>query len=272
MPSLLQDLIQTASDLTYDAAPHLLGDFSSPGPLLVEDYEFNGGSLPLSPQDASAFPVSDPRTITSSINVITDVNVWFRLENELPGGAFNGDYYMRLEHDSGYAILLNRVGRRTGADFDSTFGYADNGFNVTLDDQASAGDIHVYRLQLPLISGGPPAQSHSTAVDSTYQAALTGTWAPDGRDASPTSVTADLSRTKLLSQFNGMSASGTWTLYVADLNSGGTANLVRWGMQISGLTMVPEPANLALGVTALLAFVSAARSSRLLCLFCGRSP
>jgi len=260
MLSLIENLIQTASDLTADAAPILLGDISPPGPLLIEDHTFTGASLPLSPQDASAFPASDARTITSSIHVITDVNVWFRLDNGQPGGAFNGDYYMRLEHDSGYAILLNRVGRRTGTDFDSTFGYADNGFNVTLDDQAAAGDIHVYRLQLPSTPGGPPALSHSTAVDSTYQTALTGTWAPDGREANPSSVTADIARTKLLSQFNGMSASGTWTLYVADLSSGGTAILPSWGMQISGFAKVPEPAHLALGIAAVLALVAAAKS------------
>lgn len=49
-----------------------------------------------------------------------------------------------------------------------------------------------------------------------------------------------------LSGFNGSAVDGTWTLYFADLTSGGgTSTLNSWSL---GITAVPEPVNVALGV------------------------
>lgn len=262
MLSLVQDLIDSATALVHHAAPEFFGDSAGQGPLLVEQHDFSGGGLPLSPTDGSPFPSSDARTIVSNIGAIADVDVWFSLTNPDPGGAFNGDFYMRLEHDSGYAILLNRAGRRAGSDADAAFGYADNGFVVTLDDQAAAGDIHAYRLQLPSSPGGPAGLSHDTAVDPAYGTALTGTWAPDGRDVNPANALAESARTRLLSQFNNLSASGTWTLYVADLSSGGTATLANWGLRISGYAVIPEPAEAASGLGLVLMSLAAWKSWR----------
>lgn len=53
-----------------------------------------------------------------------------------------------------------------------------------------------------------------------------------------------------LSGFNGSAADGTWTLYFADLSSGGGASTLNsWSL---GITAVPEPVNAALGVFVLL--------------------
>lgn len=261
MLRLLEDWIRTASDLAIEVAGLPLGD---PPPLntsVVENYDFAGLPLPLSPPDGSTLGVHNTRTLTSQISVITDVNVWFHLDNPAAGGAFNGDFYATLTHDSGFSVLLNRVGRRGGEDADP-FGYPDNGFQVTLDDQAPSGDIHLYRLQLPASEGGPAALSHSTEVDPSYQAALTGTWAPDGRAVHPADAIAEAARTRLLNQFNGLPASGQWTLFVADLSPGGNASLRGWGLQLTGLTAIPEPAGLALAGTLLLALGAAVAKRR----------
>lgn len=256
MPSFVQDLISSAGD-----AVHASGWFSlsaappPPSDPVVEYHDFAGLPLPLTPPDGSGLGVHDTRTIQSSIEVITDVDLWIQLDNPSAGGAFNGDFYATLTHDSGFTVLLNRAGVRGGPDPDP-FGYPDNGFAVTFDDQAANGDIHLYRLQLPLTAGGPPGGSHSTAVDPSYQAALSGTWAPDGRDASPLTVSDAMSRTRLLSEFNGMPASGQWTLFVADLSAGGTAQLRGWGLQLTGFTVVPEPAETALCAGLLLALAA----------------
>ena len=51
-----------------------------------------------------------------------------------------------------------------------------------------------------------------------------------------------------LSAFNGSAANGAWTLFFADLASGGgTAELTGWSLN---LTVVPEPVELALGLFA----------------------
>ena len=47
----------------------------------------------------------------------------------------------------------------------------------------------------------------------------------------------------MFSLFNGLDPNGVWTLYVADVSSGGEGTLVGWGLQI---TTVPEPESAAL--------------------------
>ncbi len=143
-------------------------------------------------------------------------------------GAVNGDYYVALEHNGSSAVLLNRAGIRSG----SLIGYDDNGFNnVTFDDAAANGDVHSYRMTL--------AGDHSVAI-SPAPSPLTGNWAPDGRNISPLSVQDTDLRTRPLSVFNGTDGNGTWNLYLVDAQSGGTARLNNWSMQVA----VPEPATI----------------------------
>lgn len=216
--------------------------------LMSETHEFTGSSLPanlpLTPTDGGSVPVIDSRLISSAIRQIYDVNVTLNIVNSSGGRAYNGDFYASLTHSSGFAVLLNRAGVRAGSSPDEILGYGDNGFSVTLDDQAANGDVHTYRLQLPLVPGGPPGGSHNTPVDTAFTLPLTGTWMPDGRNVSPAVVTADSPRTATLSSFNGLPATGEWVFTFADLSPGGTARLESWSIEVTGST-VPEPAETA---------------------------
>jgi subtilisin-like proprotein convertase family protein len=161
------------------------------------------------------------QTINVLSGTVTDVNVFLDIS-----GGFNGDFYAFLTHGNATAILLNRVGR----DSAHQVGYPDAGFGFlaqkfTLDDQA-ANDVHFYR-------------SVPYALNPSGQ--LAGSWQPDGRvldPLSPASAFDAASRPGTLGVFNGMDPNGLWTLYIADVSSGGEGTLVGWGLQI---TTVPEP-------------------------------
>lgn len=136
-------------------------------------------------------------------------------------GAFNGDYYATLVNsDGGFAVLLNRP----GVTAENPFGYADDGMDVTFDD--SGDDIHLYQDDAYTLN--PDGQ-------------LVGAWAPDGRDVSPLDVLDTDPQTAMLSDFNGTSADGAWTLFIADCSSGATGELAGWSLDIQ-TEPVPEPA------------------------------
>jgi hypothetical protein len=183
---------------------------------------------------------NDTRTVSIPYTRITDVNV--RLELVGTGPAFNGDYYVTLVHESGArAVLLNRPGRKGTFDL----GYPDNGFAITLDDQAER-DIHLYR-------------DH---VVPELEAPITGTWQPDARTALPGEVTHLSERDGWLSVFNGLDPNGAWTLFFADVEAGGTGTLKSWALEI---TAVPEPIHAlpaALGLGALAMVRRAARRGK----------
>jgi subtilisin-like proprotein convertase family protein len=194
----------------------------------------NGGAVP----DGNVNGWSDTRTI-SDITIpdpyITDVNVRLNIS-----GGYNGDLYVYLTHDSGFSVLLNRVGRTSG----NSFGYPDSGFNVTFSDSGDpAADVHNYR-DIVNPNGGT----------------LTGTWAPDARNVDPALVLDTSTRSAFLSTFNNLDPNGSWTLFVADLSSGEISTVGEWGLDI---TAVPEPTSIALGIfgVGLLAF-SGARALR----------
>ena len=147
-------------------------------------------------------------------------------------GAFNGDYYAYLKHVSTdgtmtqLAVLLNRIGRSA----DLPNGYSDNGINVTLADSADE-DIHNYRFAL---GGG-----HNNPITG----ALTGTWQADGRNVDPLSALDTSLRTTTLNSLGLVSPNGTWTLFVADVQAGGTGQLTDWKVTMEG---VPEPSSASL--------------------------
>ena len=120
-------------------------------------------------------------------------------------GDFNGDLYVQLTHGSGFSVLLNRVGRTSL----NEFGYGDSGMDITLSDDAAAGDVHVYRTTLFGNENTPVAGM------------LTGVWAPDARITDPDVVLNTDSRSATLSSFNGLDPNGTWTLFIADASGGG---------------------------------------------------
>jgi len=163
---------------------------------------------------------------------ILDVNVTLNIS-----GGYNGDLYGYLVHDSGFAVLLNRVGRGSG----NSFGYGDAGFGpdasanrFTLDDGA-AGDVHLY----------------GAGAYTLYDGHLTGTWQPDGRDIDPLlsspSAFDTAARDSLLVSFDDLNPNGTWSLFFADLVAGNQSTLIGWGLEIEA---VPEPVEVALGLFA----------------------
>jgi subtilisin-like proprotein convertase family protein len=164
--------------------------------------------------DGNAAGLSDVHVVNSSIVNLASLRVRLRI-----AGQFNGDLYCYVRHIqngvTNFCVLLNRAGRATA----NTAGYADAGVDVLLDDNATSGDIHVYGLATNLPAG----------------TSLSSGWRPDGRRVDPDLVLDTTPRTATLSGFNGADASGEWTLYVADLASGGTNSLVSWELNFNGI-------------------------------------
>jgi subtilisin-like proprotein convertase family protein len=176
--------------------------------------------------DGNASGLSDVRTINSAIGTITSIKVGIKIV-----GEFNGDLFAYVRHSGGFAVLLNRPGKT----LTNAIGYADAGFDVMFQTGAANGDVHTYQGSTMPAIGSP----------------LTGTWEPDGRTVDPAFVTDASTRAALLTSFNGLNASGEWTLYIADLESGGTNMLAEWKLEIIGsasptLTW-PNPADITYG-------------------------
>jgi len=208
----------------------------------AESFSFNsfGGQSSFAIPDNLGTGVSDSRNISSSITSIGSITV--SLDISGPGGAFNGDFYVYLQHDSGLAVLLNRPGKSSSSSSD--FGYSDNGFNIQLNDSAVNGDIHVYQTKVVPQSGQQ----------------LTGLWQPDGRITDPDSVATSDPRSNLLSVFNGADANGTWKLFISDNSDQGIGQLNSWGLDFAP---VPEPEEwAAISGVGLLGFAIWRRSKR----------
>jgi subtilisin-like proprotein convertase family protein len=165
--------------------------------------------------DGSSSGIVNVRTNASQIAELTGVRV--RLEIV---GQYNGDLYVYLRHTtpqkSHLAVLLNRTGRSTQL----PYGYSDDGLNIVLSD-AATNDVHTYETVMVPAAGSP----------------LTGEWQTDARFVDPSVVTTDSPRVAFLSDLNGMSGSGEWTLFVADVDAGGTNFLVSWGLELTGKTL-----------------------------------
>jgi hypothetical protein len=187
--------------------------------------------------------LADSQTIATTATLVESVRVTLDIAGA-GSGAFNGDLYAYLYHDNCVAVLLNRPGRTAL----ETSGYADNGLaSVTFDDLAPNGDVHEYRLTL----SGNAASPLSPAP-----APLSGTWAPDGRMVDPALVLNTDQRSAPLSSFQGTNPNGNWTLFVADLEIGGTAKLLEWQLQVA---VVPEPAQHGIAAGTILLLLAAAR-------------
>jgi subtilisin-like proprotein convertase family protein len=180
--------------------------------------------------DGNASGMSDVHTISSAMANLNSVRLKLRVI-----GEFNGDLYGYLRHIQGgatnFCVLLNRPGRSLS----NSAGYGDSGLDIVLDDAAPQGDIHVYRS-----TTNPPAG-----------ASLTGAWQPDGRRIDPSIVLDTTARTATLSGLAGADGSGEWTLYLADLASGGTNMLVNWELDFTGVARPPvswpAPADIVYG-------------------------
>ncbi len=136
-------------------------------------------------------------------------------------GGWDGDLYAYLSHGSGFSVLLNRIGSSTN----NPGGSGASGMNVEFSDSYLT-DIHTG-------AGNPP----------------TGNFAPDGRFVNPFTALATDPRTAMLSSFNNLDPSGTWTLFLADVSPLGVSTVLGWTVTVG--TAVPEPdpaALLGLGI------------------------
>jgi subtilisin-like proprotein convertase family protein len=197
-----------------------------------------------------SIPDNDPSGVQTSETIagLTGNIASLELSLNLKGtpDAFDGDYYIALVNGSDdFAILLNRV----GVSGDDSYGYGDNGFDVTFSDSAD-NDIHFY-------------QNVSYTLNADGQ--LTGIWQPDGENISPLSDDPSVfdnaanQQTATLSSFIGQTPDGTWTLYLADVDGGGTGELADWSLTI---VTAPEPPSIHLIMAALFfAFVVFSKKS-----------
>jgi len=159
--------------------------------------------------DNTIIGLADSREITNAGGPVQHLTVSLELS-----GGWNGDLYAYLVHDTGFAVLLNRIGRSPA----NTVGSGTSGLQIVLDDSA-AFDIHL----------GLPASG-----------SIAGAWQPDARPADPDLVTEASPRRAFLGSFSGLNPNGRWTLFMADLSPGGTSTLNNWSLNI---TSVPEPAS-----------------------------
>ena len=191
-----------------------------PGVTLIQSSFTN---LNLTIPDNNASGLLNIQTVSGSPagSVIVDVNVRLKLAGEAPR---NGDLFVTLDHQSGYTVLLNRVGRTEG----NISGYQDPGFEITLDDEASNGDVHLYRATL--------FGNHETPVRQSLASEWSGNWAPDGRIVDPDDVTETSPRRATLGSMKGLPVDGRWRLYLADVAEGGVSELVEWTLIINTTT------------------------------------
>jgi subtilisin-like proprotein convertase family protein len=160
-------------------------------------------------------PDNNPNGYVNNINVSgLAQNLQTLSVNLNVSGGYNGDLYAYLLGPNGQMIvLLNRVGTGGG----NIYGYANTGFNITLNDGGLTG-LHNY-------------QSNGGSFNGNGQ--LTGTWQPDSGGVSFTE------------RYANSDPNGTWSLYFADLSQGGQSTLVDWSLSI---TAVPEPITMALTI------------------------
>jgi subtilisin-like proprotein convertase family protein len=126
-------------------------------------------------------------------------------------GGYNGDLYAYLVAPNGtLVVLLNQP----GVSGSNPFGASGAGMNnITLQDAATG-------------QGSIQNVTSGSVLSGSYNAAGT------------------------LVSFNGSVADGTWTLFFADMSSGGgTSTLDSWSLNIEA---VPEPVNVALGIFGML--------------------
>lgn len=198
-----------------------------------------------------AIPDNDPAGLARTLT-LADTNPWGEgysvvvslWISPVGAGAFTGDYYAYLAHDSGaagesrLAVLLNRTGRTAA----TPAGYSDAGFDITLRDSAP-DDVHSYRI----------AATGSAITPLPPDGIVTGAWQPDARSASPYTVLDSSPRDAFLAPLGLIDPNGTWTLFAADLAAGGEGALESWSVT---LTPIPEPSTI--GVLALSTLVVAA--------------
>jgi subtilisin-like proprotein convertase family protein len=133
--------------------------------------------------------------------------------------GWTGDLFAYLVNDTGYAVLLDRVGTPG-----LTYGYGAGNLQIRLADDG-------FGTHDGFAGGGSFANVHGYGGGNS---SLT-TWNPDNDNAGLMLSGASGS----LGSFTGGAANSTWSLYVADLSSGGVTTVQSWGLQMD-IVAVPE--------------------------------
>jgi subtilisin-like proprotein convertase family protein len=175
------------------------------------NYDYSGVNTIIRDNDTAG--LSETHVLSGLNGTITGISVTLDTS-----GGYNGDLYGYLVSDSGYAVLLNRI----GVSGSNPFGSATSGMDVTL---ASGATDNIQ-------SAGGAAGTE-----------LTGIFQADGRTTSPLSVASSDPVTATMDSFIGGDPNGAWTLFLADVSPGGQSTLDSWSMQI---TTTPEPITVAL--------------------------
>ena len=196
----------------------------------VFDFNIDPANQPIPDGDANG--IQDTRTVTGAgpfpLGFFMKVKLNIQGLDDLRL-ANNGDYYVTLA--KGGTLLKSVLVNRPGKPLNQGAGYGDNGMNITLQDF------------LPNGTAAPDVHNYQNVLGNVFQSPLTGVWSPDGRNADPSLVTANRADAinqplKMLSVFDGTNPNGDWTLFVADMASGGQGKLVSWGLEF---VAVPEP-------------------------------
>lgn len=183
--------------------------------------------------DGRDIPDNDSSGVASVLTLSTGGKLIGSLEVGLDiAGGWNSDYYAYLHHNRGVGSVMVVLLNRPGVSGEVPNGAESTGMGIILADTAPQ-DIH---------SGIP--MNNGNVVAGRYQ--------PDGRTVDPLSVTATSPRTTFLADFNGATADGDWTLFIADQGGGEVGQLTSWSLNMTFVT-VPEPSAalsvlLALGV------------------------
>ena len=162
----------------------------------------NGGVIP----DGNLSGWADTRTL-SGYNGLTVENLEVTLNIS---GGWNGDLYGYLVHDSGFVVLLDRVGKT--ANPGETFGFSNSGFDgVTLSDNDAYSLIQT-----------TGSHASTPALASGYYNTGSGT---------------------LDTAFTGLDVNGSWSLFFADMSAGDISQVTSWTLTINA---VPEPTTWAM--------------------------
>jgi subtilisin-like proprotein convertase family protein len=172
---------------------------------LAQEVTYDDSSSP-----GATIPQSDPTgvsfsTTVSSGDIPTGYYVTGLTVSLNISGGVNGGLVAYLQSPGGSVELMNQPGT-------APFGALGSGLNLVLSDAGSSS------IQTALETPGSVFGSGSGSV---YQAAGS------------------------LSSLNLTPADGTWTLFISDVNGGGSPTLNSFSFNI---TAVPEPANMALGI------------------------
>jgi len=148
--------------------------------------------------------ISDTQMIAESgIASIQTIEVELTLS-----GGWLGDLYAFLQHESGFSVLLNRVGRTA----EDSLGSPASAFDATF--VAGEADVH------------------------TADSPFTGLLGPDARETDPLLTLDTDPRTADFASFIGLPADGEWTLFIADVEPGDFMTLDQWSLNLVG---IPEP-------------------------------